>query len=208
MAAPALHAEATVSSPRGFGDAAPDDAGTAHGPNPRPRSAREALLVRFWIGLTVLMVVLMLSVIYARWLTVTEPTAAIVVYGDPGLDGARVYVRAEDGRDVLAAPPTLDPSNEYVTPVLLVPGSYTLRAVLDGKVLKELKFHIGPYQGQAFFLSEEAKRRAAETAAEREGRPRRVPSRAPARQAAATTTNATTMRIPARDFAPRLVRPG
>jgi hypothetical protein len=130
------------------------------------------------------MVVLMLSVIYVRWLTVTEPTAAIVVYGDPTIDGANVYVRAADGHDVLAAPVTLDPSNDFATPVLLIPGSYTLRATLDGKTVREVKFHIGPYQGQAFFLTDEARRRAAEVAAEREGRPHKV---APPRQAATTS---------------------
>lgn len=181
-AAAATPPSAEVATPRGLDDLAapdPDDPGApaATAAAARPRSRREVLLVNLAIGMAIFVVIVSLSVIYIRWLIVTEPTAAIVVYGDASLDGARVYVQADDGRSILKEPATLDAANDYVTPVLLVPGSYLLRAELDGKVVREARFHVRPYEGQMFFLSDEARRRAAEGV--RDDRPRKAPARQP-----------------------------
>jgi hypothetical protein len=190
-AAPPLAGHAEMATTRGLGNL--DDGGTPS-PSPaaaataRPRSWRETLLVNLAIGMAMLVVIVSLSIIYIRWLIVTEPTAAVVVYGDPSLAGARVYVQTDDGHSVLREPVTLGAANDFVTPVLLVPGTYTVRAELDGKVVREAQFRVRPYEGQMFFLSDEARRRAAEGV--RDEPPRRAPARPTSQSTGATAASA------------------
>lgn len=91
-------------------------------------------VVRGVIALTLLLTLGMVSLIYIRWLTVQEPTATIVISGDPSLDGAQIILSPSPAGSVL---PALDQSNDYTTPVHLQPGTYHLMVKLGDQTVFE-----------------------------------------------------------------------
>src|SRR5688500_8629280 len=59
---------------------------------PPPHTRRRGAYIISLIALTGLVVLVMLSIIYHRWLTVEEPTTAILVEGDDSVDGTIIEV--------------------------------------------------------------------------------------------------------------------
>jgi hypothetical protein len=99
-------------------------------------SVRHARFARIMTGTIIGLVVLMVSVIYWRGAFTHVPTTAIVINGDPSLEGATVNVsgKGESGRAVdLTIPLNFD--NDYRTPVLLDPGNYRIRTMHRGQVI-------------------------------------------------------------------------
>jgi hypothetical protein len=107
--------------------------------------------------LTGLVVLLMVSLIYYRWVTITDPTTAIIVRGDDSYDGAVVKVTGNGARTVTA---TLDAANQYETPILVVPGTYTVTVEMGGRVLGKWEPIVERYRGSVLYLSERARRNA------------------------------------------------
>lgn len=66
-----------------------------------PTSRRGSLLARGWIVraavvISILLVLGMTALLWQRWISIREPTTAILVQGDPSLSGARITVESED----------------------------------------------------------------------------------------------------------------
>ena len=105
------------------------------------------------IVLTALFVVGMLALIYVRWLTITEPTTAVIVQGDPSHDGATVLV-AGNYTNVTA---TLNEANDYAAPILVVPGTYTVTVTQNDRVIGKWDLVTEHYRGSVLYLSAEAR---------------------------------------------------
>lgn len=147
------------------------------------RYRRHGPLALAAIVVSALMVVAMLAVIYARWVRVAEPTAAIVVEGDESLAGAVVTVEGE-GMKPLSV--TLDAGNKYASPVLVRPGIYTVTTRLNGApVGRSYRLPVAAYQGRTLYLTEwtEARARARATG-------QKVPDRPPPSSAAPPPSSA------------------
>lgn len=121
------------------------------GPKPdapsRP-SRRQNAAVAGLIALTILAVVLMLAIIGYRWMIVTEPTTGIVVQGTAEHAGTEIEVT--DGARTYRV--VLDKTNDYLTPVMLTPGDYTLTASQPGKKILKQRFTVSAYRGLRFDL--------------------------------------------------------
>jgi hypothetical protein len=115
------------------------------------------------IVLTGLVVLLMVSLIYYRWVTITDPTTAVIVIGDESHDGAVVKVSGNGIRTVTA---TLNAANQYETPILVVPGTYTVTVEQDGKVLGRWEPIVERYRGSVLYLSQRARQGAMSQPAE------------------------------------------
>jgi hypothetical protein len=102
----------------------------AHGPTGKA-------FVLSMIGLSATLVLGMVSLVFYRSQSIVEPTAAVIVNGDPSLDGAEI--RVTDG-DKLVAKVALNAANQFQTPVLLQPGWYQLRVSLGDKTLLSKQF--------------------------------------------------------------------
>ena len=120
---------------------------------PIPHTRRRSYVAAALVGLTIAFVLGMASLVYLRWLTIEEPTTAVVVRGDASHSGATVLVTG-DGTYVKV---TLDEKNNFSSPVLLVPGSYTVTATLGGKILLRNDVTLKAETGLMVFLSEEAR---------------------------------------------------
>ncbi|HEX4795904.1 MAG TPA: hypothetical protein VH370_19100 [Humisphaera sp.] len=109
----------------------------AHGP-----------FVHLMTGVIVLVVLVMSLAIFKSWLTVREPTSAIVVQGDKTVDGTQIVVNNRDQSWTA----TLSAENNYVTPVLLQPGEYHLKVTWRNHVLIEQPFSVEHLQMVRFEL--------------------------------------------------------
>jgi len=86
----------------------------------------------------VIVVLVMSLAIFKRWLTVREPTSAIVVQGDKTVDGTQIVVSNHDQ----SWKATLSAENNYLTPVLLEPGEYHVKVTWRNHVLIEQPFSV------------------------------------------------------------------
>jgi len=77
--------------------------------------------------------------IYWRSANVYEPTSYITVLGDESFNGTHVVVASPDHPDV-ESNVTLTKDNNYVAAVFLHPGSYTVTATQNGRVLARVPF--------------------------------------------------------------------
>ena len=118
-------------------------------------AGRHPVLAGATVVFTILFVLVMVAFVYVRWLSIEEPTTAILVRGDESHDGVELVV-AGGGRPVTAK---LTGENGYSTPILLRPGRYTLTVSRDGLPLgRRYEFELKRYRGAVLFLSEEARR--------------------------------------------------
>ena len=92
---------------------------------------RPGALVGLILGGLVAVTLGMATFIWYRWQAVREPTTAVIVAGDPSLEGTIITVSSAD-RDITT---TLGAANDYVAPVLLEPGWYYVTAERNGQVL-------------------------------------------------------------------------
>lgn len=127
---------------------------------PPPHTPRRSAYILGLITLTGLMVLLMLGLLYYRWLGVVEPTTAIVFEGDETVAGTEIVVDGGAKRIEV----TLDENNNYVTPVLLVPGDYTVTARHDGRVMLRQNFTLRSLEGRLILLGEKAVQKRRRTA--------------------------------------------
>lgn len=111
------------------------------GPQPDdPGKGAHARLARVTTGVIIGLVLLMAGVIYWRGAFTHVPTTAMVINGDPSLDGATVAVRGiEDSGRQVDLSILLSRDNGYRTPVLLNAGQYRVSVVHHGQmILNEL----------------------------------------------------------------------
>ena len=101
------------------------------------------------ICLTAILTLGMVSLIFYRSQTITEPTCAVVVTGDPSLDGAIVSVFSYD-REIATA--VLSKDNQFSTPVLLQPGVYKLQVMIHDHMLLTDKFGVQSLRYASFSL--------------------------------------------------------
>lgn len=118
-------------------------------PPPRRELSASGGFVRAVIVLVVLMVVAMSGIVFWRWATGHEPTTAILVTGDPSLDGTVVEVT---GFGVPPVTVTLSADNNYRTPIFRLPGNYHVVATWHGQTLIEKDLVIDRYVGKAIEL--------------------------------------------------------
>jgi hypothetical protein len=100
-----------------------------------------------------------LTLVFYRSYAVVEPTSAVIIYGDPTLDGAEIFVRPDVlSPDFPAARATLSADNNYQTPILLRPGNYWITITHKGQVrpLLQTRFTVLAYSGQQYFLGQAA----------------------------------------------------
>jgi hypothetical protein len=81
----------------------------------------------------------MIAAICWRWATVHEPSAAVVVGGDPSLEGATIVVSSGHNEWTVG----LDAANSWQTPVLLDPGAYHITATHHGRNILDESFQLG-----------------------------------------------------------------
>jgi hypothetical protein len=116
---------------------------------PDPRAGISPLFVKSMICLTAVLTLGMVSLVFFRSQSITEPTCAAVVTGDPSLDGATVAVFSYD-RQIASA--TLSRENGYATPVLLQPGVYELQVTIREQLLLADKFAVQSLRYASFSL--------------------------------------------------------
>lgn len=90
------------------------------------------------------------AMIYLRSASISEPTAAIWLNGNESLEGVQVIVSSPDHLNVVVK---LSRENDYKTPVLLHPGSYTITVVREGDVLQRQDFEVERHKGVIFDLT-------------------------------------------------------
>jgi hypothetical protein len=118
-------------------------------PPPRRELAASSGFVRAVIVLVVLMVVAMSGIVFWRWATGHEPTTAILVTGEPALDGTVLEVT---GYGVPPVTVTLSADNSYRTPIFRLPGTYHVIATWHGQKLVDRDVVIDRYVGMAIEL--------------------------------------------------------
>src|SRR5579864_5559717 len=92
---------------------------------PRPDTARPGgIFVRIAVAATVVLVLAMLAVIFIKDRRVPEPTSAIMIYGDPSLDGTKIVVTSLDDPSRPPVTTTLNETNKYQIPIYRLPGRY------------------------------------------------------------------------------------
>jgi hypothetical protein len=107
--------------------------------------AATARVVTILLGIAV---PLMIAAICWRWATVHEPTAAVVIAGDPSLEGATIVVSGRRHEWTVG----LDPNNAWQTPVLLDPGEYHIAATHHGRIILNEAFRLDRLRGIRFDL--------------------------------------------------------
>jgi hypothetical protein len=115
---------------------------------PPPHTRRRGAYIISLIALTGLVVLVMLAIIYHRWLTVEEPTTAILVEGDESVDGTIIEVVG--GPKPISV--RLGKENNYMTPVLLAPGFYTVTGRLGDLVIVRQELALKPMVGRRILL--------------------------------------------------------
>jgi len=113
------------------------------------RAGISPLFVHMMIGLTAVLTLGMVSLIFFRSQSIIEPTCAVVVIGDSSLDGATASVRSYN-REIAAT--TLSEENQYTSPILLQPGVYELKVTIHGQVLLMDKFGVEGLRYATFSL--------------------------------------------------------
>jgi hypothetical protein len=117
-------------------------------PTPGRRNAARAVIL-----LSILVTLVALATIFYRSFAVIEPTSAVIVIGDPSLDGAEIVVRASDfSSGSLESTATLSADNNFQTPVLLRPGVYLITITYQDRVLLKEQFSVEPYRARQYFL--------------------------------------------------------
>jgi hypothetical protein len=110
-------------------------------------------LVGLILGVLVVSTICMVAFIWWRWHDVHEPTTAIIVDGDSSLDGAEISVSGGPrARDPITT--TLKPQNDYVAPVLVEPGEYTVTARHQGRLLMQRRVIVKRFLGVRFALKD------------------------------------------------------
>lgn len=107
-----------------------------------------APFVRVMTIVIVAVVIAMVALIYRQSTLVREPTSAVVIEGDPTLDGAKITVTGY-GHEWKAL---LGPENNYITPVLLEPGHYSITITHHKKTLVHEDFEILGLHGRRYEL--------------------------------------------------------
>src|SRR5579863_3841996 len=107
-------------------------------PMERPAGSRKSVLARGWIvrvavALSILLVMAMMAFLWHRWLTVREPTTAIVVNGDPTLKGAKIIVESRDDTAEQKVEVTLGEERQYRAAIFRYPGHYRVLVQFPGK---------------------------------------------------------------------------
>ncbi len=129
--------------------AAPHRLATPEEPSPLLR-----FFVLFVIAFSSVATLAMVGWMYYRWAKTIEPSSAIVVEGDPSVDGATILVTG-DGETSISAKLTAE--NKYTTPILLSPGTYILTITRDGHTLLKRDFVLEEREGRKWYIGEKAK---------------------------------------------------
>jgi hypothetical protein len=108
-------------------------------------------VVRLMIWVTVLLTLAMLAIIYYRWVQVVLPTSWILPQGDESVEGAAVVVK--DDRDHKIAEVTLKKDENYIAPVFLDAGIYTVITRLNGKVIDQQRVMVPHRRGVPIHIS-------------------------------------------------------
>jgi hypothetical protein len=115
--------------------------------NPEYRSPGRAIFVKTMVWVVVAVVLIMVTLVYYRSVTVHGPETALFVTGDRSLDGAKVVVTSLDARrrswTVL-----LTRDNNWKTPVLLETGEYHVRVTHAGNEITAADFSVDPMLGK------------------------------------------------------------
>ena len=109
-----------------------------------------APFIRIMTFVIIAVVVAMMSLIYARWATVREPSSAVVILGDQTHDGAKIEVKGIHKKTWHAV---LNEENRYETPILLDPGHYTIKVTHKNDVLLDTDFIVESLRGCQYILS-------------------------------------------------------
>ena len=136
-----------------------DNAGPSFAPDFNPPDhlrfhPRRTQFVRVMAVLIVAVVLALVALTGYRSARVHTPSAAVVLNGDPSLDGTVIHVTGEGrgstrGVDVSV---TLNAANAYRTPVLLDPGSYRVTVTHAGQKLIDQEVELMHFQGLVFEL--------------------------------------------------------
>jgi hypothetical protein len=108
-----------------------------------------APFVRVMTFVIIAVVVAMMSLIYARWATVREPSSAVVILADQTQDGTKIEVKGY--KKTWNA--VLNEENRYETPILLDPGHYTIKVTHKKDVLLSTDFIVESLRGCQYILS-------------------------------------------------------
>jgi hypothetical protein len=101
----------------------------------RSMLAREGV-VRVAVGGSILLVLGMMALLWQHWSRTREPTTAILIHGDPSLDGARVTVESADEPSDPKVSVTLGQERKFDQPIFRYPGQYKVTVrYLDGNAV-------------------------------------------------------------------------
>jgi hypothetical protein len=119
--------------------------------NAEYRSPGRAVFVKTMVWVVVAVVLIMVTLVYYRSVTVHGPETALFVTGDRSLDGAKVVVTSLDAR---RRPWTvlLTRDNNWKTPVLLETGEYHVSVTHAGNEITAADFAVDPMMGKNFPL--------------------------------------------------------
>ena len=124
-------------------------------------SSRKSFLVGLILASVTIATFGMVAFIWYRWHGVQEPTTAVIIDGDPSLDGTTITVRGGP-RSVTT---TLKDSNSYTAVLLVEPGRYWVNATRNGELLLRKEVEVKRFLGVRFNLVQYLK--AQKLAAER-----------------------------------------
>lgn len=110
------------------------------------RSPARAAFAKTMVCVVVAVVLIVVTLVYYRSITIHEPTTAVVVTGDRSLDGAKIVV-AEQGPKRRSWTVLLTHDNNWKTPVLLDPGEYHINITHAGNDVFAADFTLDPMQG-------------------------------------------------------------
>jgi hypothetical protein len=116
----------------------------------------------------------MVAFIWSGWFKVPEPTTAIIVEGDASFDGTVLFVSGSNLKTPIET--RLHASNNYITPILLEPGEYTITANHAGRDLLRTRVIVRRFLGLRFDLTEYADRPFTDEAVPATPTPRPRPS--------------------------------
>lgn len=144
-----------------------------HDPNEdfTPPTAGRLAAARVVISASIILTVAALATVFYRSFAVIEPTSAVVVVGDPSLDGAEISVTPDAfSSDYPESFATLSPDNNYQTPILLRPGTYWITITHKEHLILRDKFPVEAYKGQQYLLGEPARKAEAAKKADAAGK--------------------------------------
>ena len=100
-------------------------------PAGRSLLAREGI-VRVAVAGSILLVLGMMALLWQHWSSVREPTTAILVHGDPSLDGARITVESADDPAEPRVNVTLGQERKFDPAIFRYPGQYNVTIQYPG----------------------------------------------------------------------------